>query len=631
MQARDAYDYLIVGAGSSGCILASRLTESASTRVWRGEAGGAGRDWLLNVPGFLFRTSTAPRFNWSFLTEPEPELHGRRLFWSQGRVLGGSSTINGMLYVRGHPREYDLWGQLGCEGWAWDEVLPHFRASERNERGVSAAHGDRGPIAVTRGAPDEPICTLFLEAAARAGHALLDDFNGPSMDGFGHYDRTIGAGRRNSVASTFLRPVMARPNLTVMTDATVTRLLLEGGRARGIELRDDGTKRQLWADREVILCAGAINSAKLLMLSGIGPADHLHRYGIPVVLDQPGVGGNLQNHLCYRLEFACSAPVTAYRYMRPWPAVRACLDYALHRRGVLAQTPVATGGFFRTEPGLDMPDAQVQLQIGLIGPPGASAWQRLPRREGFSIAVNAGKDGKRQVVGSIPNYGGALVDPGYLEFVHEGKIQLGEMDGSDTPRLRTLTSMLEALTPVQVSQNIWGQIWAKEVYANQIVFSALADARIHETLGVERWARVAGAVVGEAVDIAVANGIELEAFDFFDPVLYKPKTPEDTGKLIAKINNAIWLLRRDQDPKKHTFKKQGSGMWWDIVYRKRKSETGAMKSKLIAYGKAKGADTRLTEKLCRMIVEIEEGKRQLGFHNYQELEAYVAAIGKTLP
>ena len=247
------------------------------------------------------------------------------------------------------------------------------------------------------------------------------------------------------------------------------------------------------------------------------------------------------------------------------------------------------------------------------------------------LLTAAGKGGMERVIGSIPNYGGALVDPGYLEFVHEGKIQLGEMDGSDTPRLRTLIGMLETLTKVQVSSNIWGQIWAKEVYAGQIVFSALADARIHQTLGVERWARVAGAVVGEGVGIAEANGIELEAFDFFDPVLYRPKTPDETAQLIAKIENAIWLLRKDQDPAKHVFKKQGSGMWWDIVYRKRKSETEAQKSKLIAYGRAKNADTRLTEKMCSMIYEIEAGKRQLGFHNYEELEAYVAEIGKSLP
>jgi ketopantoate reductase len=191
--------------------------------------------------------------------------------------------------------------------------------------------------------------------------------------------------------------------------------------------------------------------------------------------------------------------------------------------------------------------------------------------------------------------------------------------------------MLESLTKVTLSDNIWGQIWAKQVYAGQIIFSALVDARIHETLGNERWARVAGAVVGEGVRIAEANGIELEAFDFFDPVLYKPQTPEDTEKLMAKIRNAIWLLRKDQDPNKHKFKKQGSGMWWDIVYRKRKSETEAQESKLIAYGKAKGADTRLNEKMASMIYEIEAGTRPLGFHNYEELEAYVASIGKALP
>ena len=275
----------------------------------------------------------------------------------------------------------------------------------------------------------------------------------------------------------------------------------------------------------------------------------------------------------------------------------------------------------------------VRLVMPLLGPDGFI----VSYQNGFNEPMiaemlrEAGLGGMERVVGSIPNYGGALVDPGHLEFVHEGKIQLGEMDGSDRPRLRELTKMLETLTGVQLSDNVWGQIWAKEVYAGQIVFSALADARIHETLGVERYARVAGAVVREGVEIATANGIELEAFDFFDPVLYQPKTPEDTQKLIAKINNAIWLLRKDQDPTKHEFKKKGSGMWWDIVYRKRKSETEAQKSKLIAYGKAAGADTRLTEKLCQLIYEIEDGKRELGFHNYDELEAYVASIGKALP
>ena len=239
--------------------------------------------------------------------------------------------------------------------------------------------------------------------------------------------------------------------------------------------------------------------------------------------------------------------------------------------------------------------------------------------------------GRGQVLGSIPNYGGALVDPGYIEFVHEGPIQLGEMDGSNTPRLAELARCLGSLTQVQLSDHIWGQIWAKEVYSAQVVFSALADARIHETLGVERWARVAGAVVREALEIAEANGIKVEAFDFFDPANYKPKTAADTRRLLDNINHAIWLLKKDQKPNAHEFKKKGSGIWWDIVYRNRPSETRASVGKLVDYGRRVGADVRLNDKLCSMIYEIESGQRALGFQNYEELEAYVAALGKALP
>ncbi len=244
----------------------------------------------------------------------------------------------------------------------------------------------------------------------------------------------------------------------------------------------------------------------------------------------------------------------------------------------------------------------------------------------------AGLPGERIVMGSIPNYGGALVDPGYVEFVHEGPIQLGELNGEMTPRLQELGEALSALTEVQYSTHIWGQIWAKEVYASQVVFSALADAKIRDTLGVERYARIAGAVVKEALEIADANGIDVQAFDFFDPANYRVKTAADSQKLLANINHAIWLLKKDQDTKPtHNFKKKGSGIWWDIVYRKRPSETRSSSGKLIDYGRKAGADTRLNEKLFSMIYEIEDGKRDLGFHNFDELEAYVASIGKTLP
>ncbi|WP_373356285.1 ketopantoate reductase family protein [Pseudoroseicyclus sp. CXY001] len=244
----------------------------------------------------------------------------------------------------------------------------------------------------------------------------------------------------------------------------------------------------------------------------------------------------------------------------------------------------------------------------------------------------AGLPGDKIVMGSIPNYGGALVDPGYIEFVHEGPIQLGELDGTMSDRLKEIGEALSALTEVQYSTHIWGQIWAKEVYASQVVFSALVDAPIRESLGNERYARIAGAIVKEALEIADAKGIDVQPFDFFDPANYRVKTAEDTRKLLDNVNHAIWLLKKDQETKPaHQFKKKGSGIWWDIVYRKRPSETRSSSGKLIDYGREAGADTRLNAKLFEMIYEIEEGKRELGFHNYDELEAYVAEIGKTLP
>lgn len=243
----------------------------------------------------------------------------------------------------------------------------------------------------------------------------------------------------------------------------------------------------------------------------------------------------------------------------------------------------------------------------------------------------AGLGGAERVMGSIPNYGGALVDPGHIEFVHEGPIQLGEMTGVRSPRLLELARCLAALTEVQLSDNIWGQIWAKEVYSAQVVFSALVNAPVTDSLGVERYARIAGAVVREALEIAEANGIQVEAFDFFDPANYKPSTPEDTQKLLANIHHAIWLLKKDQKPQAHAFKKKGSGIWWDIVYRNRPSEVRSSNGKLIDFGQQAGADTRLNARLCEMIYEIEDGRRELGFHNYDELETYVNSLGKALP
>ena len=272
--------------------------------------------------------------------------------------------------------------------------------------------------------------------------------------------------------------------------------------------------------------------------------------------------------------------------------------------------------------------------LPLLGPEGfiVSFQNGFNEERIIELVQEAGLGGAERVMGSIPNYGGALVNPGYIEFVHEGPIQLGEMTGETTPRLLDLKTMLESLTEVQLSNDIWAQVWAKEVYSAQVVFSALVDAPVRESLGVERYARIAGAVVREALEIAEANGVKVEAFDFFDPANYKPETPEDTQKLLDNINHAIWLLKKDQDKnKQHSFKKKGSGIWWDIVYRNRPSEVRASNGKLVDYGEAANADARLNQKLCEMIYEIEEGERELGFHNYDELGVYVKELGKELP
>ena len=333
---RAVFDYVIVGAGSAGCVLANRLSQDPSTRVLLVEAGRSDKDLILHVPGLSIRNSTTPRFNWSFTTEAVDALDGRKLFWAQGKAIGGSSAVNGMIYARGNPKEYDAWRDAGCAGWGFEDVLPFFKRSEGNERGESHWHGGDGPLKVSRGRPTLEIADRVLEAAAQDGFEIRDDFNTDEQEGFGHYDCTIDRGRRCSSATAFLHPVRSRPNLDVMADTLALRILFEGDRATGLDLATEGRLHAVRAEREVILCCGAINSPQLLMLSGIGPADHLSANGIAVRIDRPSVGANLQNHVSYRLQYGVSEPITAFRYVNLKGAAKAGLDYVIHRRGVLA-------------------------------------------------------------------------------------------------------------------------------------------------------------------------------------------------------------------------------------------------------------------------------------------------------
>jgi choline dehydrogenase-like flavoprotein len=383
-----------VGAGAAGCVVAGRLSQTMpDARIALIEAGGHRLGLSTKVPGTAFIASTSPRRNWNFETEPVPALNGRKLCWFQGRILGGSSSINGMLYLRGHSLEYDQWAQLGCHGWSFEQVLPYFKRAEANARGANEWHGGSGPIVVKPSQLDLPICDAFLAAAGEAGFRVVDDLNTDVAEGFGRIDTNIENGRRASTAVAYVQPARRRRNLELLSGTIAARIVIENSRARGVEILKDGQRETIWVEREIILCGGTVNSPQLLMLSGIGPADHLSRLGIPVVVYAPEVGRNLQNHPSYALRFACSQPVTAYKYLNPRAALGIGLRYALSRGGSLAESYVATGGFMRSEPALAVSDTIVVMILALItrGRVGFRLADLFPERHGFTVMVGSGR------------------------------------------------------------------------------------------------------------------------------------------------------------------------------------------------------------------------------------------------
>ncbi|MCC7153397.1 MAG: GMC family oxidoreductase N-terminal domain-containing protein [Bryobacterales bacterium] len=345
------FDYIIVGAGSAGCVLANRLS-AEGRRVLLLEAGPPDRKREIHIPG-AFSKLMRSEVDWDFWTEAEPECDGRPMYWPRGKTLGGSSSINAMLYVRGHRTDYDRWRDLGNPGWGYDDVLPYFRKSENQERGESVHHGVRGPLHVSNQRSINPLSRAFVEAALELGYRLNDDFNGATQEGFGFYQVTQRAGRRQSAADAFLRPAGGRRNLTVQTGALVRRVIIEGGRARAVEYATaEGIARA--EAGEIFLCAGTIGSPHLLLLSGIGPQQELAQLGIPVIYDLPGVGRNLQDHLACGLVCSSRQPVS----LKGCETLGNLAKWLFAGRGPLT-TPVAEcGGFVRTRPDSSVPDLQ---------------------------------------------------------------------------------------------------------------------------------------------------------------------------------------------------------------------------------------------------------------------------------
>jgi choline dehydrogenase len=354
-------DFIVIGAGSAGCTVAARLSEDPGTRVALIEAGGEDSNRWIHIPLGFGKTFADPSVNWCYETEPDPGAADRRVYWPRGKVLGGSSSINGMVYIRGQAEDFDHWRQLGNTGWSSSDVLPYFRRSEHQTRGADEFHGAGGPLCVSDVAR-HPIAEAFIASALELGFPRNDDFNGASQDGVGYHQTTTRAGRRCSTAVGYLRPAMRRPNLRVITEALTEKILFEGRRAVGISFRRGGETWTAHAAREIIVCGGAINSPQLLMLSGIGPEAHLADLGIPVVEALPGVGQSLQDHYSAPIKLKCRLPVTVNDVMLSnVKKLKAGLEYYMFHRGPLAMISSPAALFARTRPELASPDVKLSI------------------------------------------------------------------------------------------------------------------------------------------------------------------------------------------------------------------------------------------------------------------------------
>ena len=366
------FDYVIIGAGSSGCVLADRLSASGRYTVCLLEAGPRGHYPWLHIPIGYAKTMFHPRYNWKFYTEPEPGLHNRQIYWPRGKVLGGSSAINGLIYIRGQHQDYDQWADLGNVGWSWADVRPYFIHSERNQRGASDYHGDSGPMGVCDIKQPNRLAEAFVEACTQAGYPRNPDFNGQTQEGTGFYQLTTWNGLRSSSASAYLKPARHRSGLHIVTDAQVEQIEFQDSQARAVVYRRGHTEYSVLAQREIVLSAGAVQSPQLLQLSGIGEARCLQQFGIPVVQDLPEVGRNLQDHLQVRLIHRTTDPGTTNSQMRnPWSWLCMGMDYVLPRSGPMAVGINQAGAFIRSSAAVNRPDIQFHFAAPSADLPGA--------------------------------------------------------------------------------------------------------------------------------------------------------------------------------------------------------------------------------------------------------------------
>ncbi len=359
-------DYIIVGAGSAGCVLAHRLSTDPAHQVAIFEAGRRDNSWKIKMPAALTYNLETNRHNWFYHTLPQQHLNQRSLYWPRGKVLGGSSSINAMVYIRGHAEDFNRWQKEGADDWHYDAVLPYFKRAETYSKGANAYRGDQGPLHVVDKLTDNPLFDAFIEAGIQAGYPYTQDVNGEHQEGFGRFDMTIHDGQRCSSAVAYLHPVLIRPNLVCHTQAYVVKILIEKGIAIGIEYIQHGQRKRCYARQEVILAGGAINSPHLLMLSGIGPAEMLRQQHISPIVDLPGVGRNLQDHLEFYMQFACKQPITLHVVNNPLKRMAAGIQWFLSHRGLCASSHLEAGAFIRSHEDVSHPDIQYHFLPGLV-------------------------------------------------------------------------------------------------------------------------------------------------------------------------------------------------------------------------------------------------------------------------